>query len=59
MDIRVFKENEKLQEAYEKILDNVEGIIHDYQLSYFEIFGIMKCVEVDLTKSNIMEGEEE
>ena len=57
MDIKIYKENEKLQEAYEKIFERIENCIDEYKLSYFELFGILECIRNDISKSNQEEEE--
>ena len=53
--ISVFTTNEKLDLAYDKILDVIDEVIKEYQLSYYEIFGILKSIDTDLIKANMEE----
>ena len=55
VDIKVFKENEKLNEAYKEMLGAVNDIGQKYQLSYFELWGILKAIDTDYTLSNMEE----
>jgi len=47
-EIKIFKENEKLDEAYEVFVGKVNAICKQYQLNYYELFGLLKCFERDL-----------
>ena len=55
MMIKVFQNSDKLNEVYDKFLQVMDTLIEDYQLNYYELFGILKCYECDLVKSNIQE----
>jgi len=57
MDIKVFKENEKLDEAYGILADAINKISKDYQLNYYELFGLLECFHCDLIKQNIEDFE--
>lgn len=57
MDIKIFKENEKLDEVYKRICDYINKIVKEDQLSYIEIFGVLKCINTDIVKNNIEEIE--
>ena len=48
MDITVIKGNEKLEQAYDILVEKVNGISEQFQLSYFELYGIIEAVKCDL-----------
>jgi len=57
-ELKIFKEDEKLGEVYEVLYDKIIHICNQYQLTYFELFGILECIKVDLYKSNMEEKDE-
>jgi len=57
--IRIFKENEKLDEAYELLLEKINKICEQYQLTYYELFGILECIRIDLYRNNLLGDEED
>jgi len=57
MEIKIYKENEKLDEAYQRLVEKINEISNKYKLSYFELFGIVECYKCDLIKQNIEEDE--
>ncbi len=48
MEIIVNKGNERLDEAYGVLLEKVNAISNQFQLSYFELYGILEAVKCDL-----------
>ncbi len=56
VDIKVFSDNNKLEEAYEKLLEALNKVSKEYQLSYFELYGIIEAIKSDLYNQV---GEEE
>lgn len=48
MEIKIYKDNEKLNEAYEILVEKIDGICEQFQLSYFELYGILEAVKCDL-----------
>ncbi len=48
MEIKVMSKNERLEEAYGILIEKVNAISDQYQLSYFELYGIMEAVKCDL-----------
>ena len=57
--IKVFKGNDKLNEAFEIMCEKLNAICEQYQLTYFEFFGLLECFKCDLIKQDIWEEEEE
>ncbi len=55
--IKIYKHNEKLQEAYEVLQEKVGHIIKQFDLSYFELWGIVEAIKLDIAKSNMEEEE--
>ena len=55
MDIKVFKTNEKLDEAFEILCEKLNAICKQYQLNYYELFGLIECFKCDLIKQEIEE----
>ena len=55
MNFKVFENTEKMQEAYNDLQDFVRELVDKFQLTYFELWGILKAMEVDVTKSSINE----
>jgi len=47
-EIKVFKDNEKLDEVYELIVEKMNAICNQYQLNFYELFGILECFRYDL-----------
>ncbi len=58
MTIKVFTSSEKLNEAFDKLAQFIDLLVEEYQLSYFELFGLLKCLECDISHSNSKEEEE-
>ena len=59
-EIKILRKNEKLDEAYEILCEKLNAICEQYQLNYYEFFGLIKCFECDLMKQNMeLEDEEE
>jgi hypothetical protein len=58
IEIKVFAGNPKLQEAYEELQEEVDRIVKKFELSYFELFGVLKCLDCDIMKLNITEDED-
>ena len=50
MEIKIYKENEKLDEAYDILVEKIEGICEQFQLSFFELYGILEAIKCDLFK---------
>ncbi len=57
MEIKIYKDNEKLKEAYKILVEKIDNISEQFQLTYFELWGIIEAIKVDLMKQNI--GDEE
>ena len=58
--IKIYKSNEKLDEAFEVLREKLNAICEQYQLSYYEFFGLIECFKCDLIKQDIEEdGVEE
>lgn len=57
--IRIFKQNEKLDEAYEILCEKLNAIGEQYHLNYYEFFGLIRCFECDLMKQDICNDEED
>ena len=55
--IKILKSNEKLDEAFEILCEKLNAICKQYQLSYYEFFGLIECFKCDLIKQDI-ESEE-
>lgn len=56
--INVFKDNEKTRLAYEELHKKLTGIIKMFQLDYFEVYGILKAIDIDLIQTNLQEEED-
>lgn len=56
-EIKIFKGNEKLDEAYLLLCEKLNAICEQYQLSYYEFFGLIKCFECDPVKQDIAREE--
>ena len=56
--IKIFKSNEKLDEAFEVLREKLNAICEQYQLSYYEFFGLIECFKCDLIKQDLMEDGE-
>ena len=48
MEITIIKENEKLNKAYNLLVNKIDGICEQYQLSFFELYGILEAIKCDL-----------
>ena len=59
MEIKVFKKDERLDEAFEILCEKLNAICEQYQLNYYEFFGLIKCFECDLIKQDIEAEEQE
>ena len=57
--IKIFKGSDKLNEAYEIMCEKLNAISEQYQLTYFEFFGLLECFKCDLIKQDMMEDEGE
>ncbi len=57
MDIKIFKSNEKLDEAFEVLCEKLNAICEQYQLNYYELFGLIECFKCDLIKQSIDRDE--
>ena len=55
--IKVFKEGAKTDQAYKKLHNEFVKVIEEFQLDYFECFGILEAMKADLLKSNIEEDD--
>jgi len=57
--IKIYKSNEKLDEAFEVLREKLNAICEQYQLSYYEFFGLIECFKCDLIKQDLEEDGEE
>ncbi len=57
--IKIFKSSEKLDEAFGVLCDKLNAICKQYQLNYYEFFGLIRCFECDLIKQDIERDEED
>lgn len=57
--MKIFKLNEKMDEAYDIMCEKLNAICKQYQLNYYEFFGLIECFKCDLIKQDIMNEEEE
>lgn len=57
--IKIFKESDKLKQAYDLLVEKIDGIVEHFQLTYFELWGIIEALKSDLIKVSIREEEEE
>ena len=57
VDIKIFGNNEKIENAYNELLNYLNQLCEDYQLTYFELWGILKAVDNDYIKSNLEEDD--
>ena len=58
--IKIFKSSDKLDEAYDILCEKLNAICKQYQLNYYEFFGLIECFKCDLIKQDIEEdGVEE
>ncbi len=55
--IKIFKSSEKLDEAYEILCEKLNSICKQYQLNYYEFFGLIECFKCDLIKQDIEEND--
>ena len=55
MKIKVFKDSEKLDEAFDKLTQFIDLLVKEYQLSYYELFGLLECLRCDILKVNMEE----
>jgi len=56
-EIKIFKSSEKLDEAFEVLCEKLNAICKQYQLNYYEFFGLVECYKCDLIKQDLMEDE--
>ncbi|MFW6129901.1 MAG: hypothetical protein ACOC56_01880 [Atribacterota bacterium] len=54
-EIKVFHESEKLNEAYDIFTENIDDLVQKYNLTYFELFGLIEALKSDLIKSQLEE----
>ena len=59
LKIKVFEKTDKLNEAYEIMCEKLNAISEQFQLTYFEFFGLLECFKCDLIKQDMMEEEDE
>ncbi len=59
MEIIINKGNERLDEAYEILIEKVNAISNQFQLSYFELYGILEAVKCDLFNQVHQEEDDE
>ena len=57
--MKILKKNEKLDEAFGMLCEKINAICNQYQLNYYELFGLLRCFECDLIKQDIAEDEKE
>ena len=57
--LKLYKTNDKLNEAYDILLEKINAISKQYKLTYFELFGLLGCLNVDLAKQNIIDEDKE
>ncbi|KKK75983.1 hypothetical protein LCGC14_2868260 [marine sediment metagenome] len=57
MEIKIYKDNEKLNEAYHILVEKLDNISKQFQLTYFEIWGIIEAIKVDLIEQNLGEKD--
>ena len=57
--MNIFKQNEKMDEAFGIICDKLNAICEQYQLNYYELFGLIECYRCDLIKQDIMDESKE
>ena len=55
---KIYGMSEKLSEAYNILCEKLNAISEQYQLSYFEFFGLIECFKCDLIKQDISEEDE-
>ncbi len=48
MEIKVMSKNERLDEAYDILIEKVNAISEQFGLNYFELYGIIEAVKCDL-----------
>lgn len=48
MKIIINKGNKRLEEAYGVLLEKVNAIANQFQLNYFELYGIIEAVKHDV-----------
>ena len=56
-EIKIFKSSEKLDEAFEVLCEKLNAICKQYQLNYYEFFGLIECFRCDLIEQNLREEE--
>ncbi len=59
MTIKVFTASEKLHEAFDKLGQFIDLLVDEYQLNYYELFGLLECLRSDIIKANMGEEEDE
>jgi len=57
-DIKVYENSDKMEEAYQKMVNKMNEISKEYQLTFFELFGIIEAYKTDLIQLDIY-GEED
>ncbi len=57
--IKIFNGSDKLNEAFEIMCEKLNAISEQFQLTYFEFFGLLECFKCDLIKQDMMEEEDD
>ena len=52
-DVKVYENTEKMEEAYDKMVEKMNEISGEYQLTFFELFGIIEAYKTDLIDLDI------
>lgn len=47
-DIKVYKNSDKMEEAYQEMVEIMNELSAKYHLTFFEMFGILEAYKVDL-----------
>lgn len=50
--------NEKISEAYEMLVEKINYISKQFELNFFELWGIIEAVKLDIIRNNF-DGKEE
>lgn len=58
-EIKVFKDNEKMDEAHSKVVNFFDNLVNEYQLTYYEVYGLLEAYKFDLYDSLSWEDDEE
>ena len=58
-EFKIFKDNSKMDEAFEILCEKLNAICEQYQLNYYELFGLLECYKCDLSKQDITNDEVE